>query len=62
MLTLTIEEDAKFFDDKLDILEGRGLAASASFPLMPDQEPPVEMMAFLRLKQLRSECLASVRE
>jgi [ribulose-bisphosphate carboxylase]/[fructose-bisphosphate aldolase]-lysine N-methyltransferase len=55
VLTLTIAEDAKFYDDKVDILEGQGLGPSSSFTLTPDQEPSEDMMAFLRLMHLRSE-------
>lgn len=42
----------RYYDDKIDILELNGLSASQAFTLLPEQQPPLDMMAFLRLMQL----------
>eukprot|EP00878_Enallax_costatus_P025987 GHUV01027854.1.p1 GENE.GHUV01027854.1~~GHUV01027854.1.p1 ORF type:complete len:212 (+),score=73.42 GHUV01027854.1:1025-1660(+) len=56
-LTLSLPEDDRYYADKLDILERNGLSGSSSFIIMRGQEPPMEMMGFLRLMQLSgSDC------
>jgi hypothetical protein len=59
-LTLTLPESDRYFDDKADILERAGLGTSASFSIMRGQEPPREMMGFLRLMQLQGACVCGV--
>lgn len=54
-LTLTLPESDRYYDDKLDILERNGLGGSATFNIIRGEDPPMEMMAFLRLMQLQSE-------
>lgn len=54
-LTLTLPESDRYFDDKLDILERNGLGSSATFNIVRGEDPPVEMMGFLRLMQLQGE-------
>eukprot|EP00879_Flechtneria_rotunda_P027161 GHRR01029036.1.p1 GENE.GHRR01029036.1~~GHRR01029036.1.p1 ORF type:complete len:413 (+),score=108.05 GHRR01029036.1:175-1413(+) len=51
-LTLTLPEEDRYYADKLDILERNSLAASSSFTLIRGQDPPEEMIGFLRLMQL----------
>jgi hypothetical protein len=52
---LTLPESDRYFDDKLDILERNGLGASATFNIVRGEDPPYEMMGFLRLMQLQGE-------
>jgi [ribulose-bisphosphate carboxylase]-lysine N-methyltransferase len=54
-LTLTLPESDRYFDDKLDILERNGLGVSATFNCVRGEDPPEEMMGFLRLMQLQGE-------
>lgn len=54
-LTLTLPEEDRYYGEKLDVLERNGLGASSTFALVRGQEPPEEMMAFLRLMQLSGE-------
>ena len=49
MLTLTLSEDDEQFDDKIDILELAGLGQSATFNLVPGNDPSTELLGFLRL-------------
>lgn len=51
LLTLSLpgENEDTCFYDKLDILEEQGLAAAQPFTLKPREQPPPEMVAFLRL-------------
>lgn len=56
-MTLTLPESDRYFDDKLDILERNGLGSSATFNIVRGEDPPVEMMGFLRLMQLQGECV-----
>ncbi|MEW5304886.1 MAG: hypothetical protein WDW36_007463 [Sanguina aurantia] len=51
-LVLTMPATDRYYDDKIDILELNGLSASQAFTLLPEQQPPLDMMAFLRLMQL----------
>lgn len=51
-LTLTLPPDDPFLDDKLDIAESAGYAASATFVLTPDAPPPPDLLAYLRLMNL----------
>jgi len=51
-LSLSIPEDDRWYDDKVDVLERNGLAASSAFNLLPGQPPSEEMMGFMRLMQL----------
>ena len=51
-LTITLPEDDRFFDDKLDILEGAGLGASNEFVLRSGAPPPESLLASLRLLNL----------
>ncbi|KAG2485714.1 hypothetical protein HYH03_015598 [Edaphochlamys debaryana] len=53
-LTLTLPNTDRFLDDKLDILETNGLSTTMTYPLTPSQQPGQEMMAFLRLFQLKA--------
>ncbi len=41
-----------FVDEKLDVLDDAGLGFEPSWLLREDEEPPAELLAFLRLKQL----------
>ena len=52
MLGLALPEEDRFYDDKADVLELAGLAESSSFLLRPDAEPPLQLLAFLRLLNL----------
>jgi Rubisco LSMT substrate-binding len=52
LLGLTVPSDDINFDDKADILEINGLAASWQFTLRPDERPSEQLMAFLRLVNL----------
>ncbi|GLI66288.1 hypothetical protein VaNZ11_010049 [Volvox africanus] len=52
-LTLTMPSSDRFIDDKLDILESNGLRQSMTYNLTPDEQPTTEMLAFLRLMQLK---------
>jgi hypothetical protein len=54
-LTLTLPESDRYYDDKLDILERNGLGPSATFNIIRGEDPPMELMAFVRLLQLQSE-------
>lgn len=55
-LTLTIPESDRYYDDKCDILERNvGLGPTATFNIVRGEDPPQEMMAFLRLMQLQGE-------
>ena len=56
-LSLSIPEDDRWYDDKVDVLERNGLAASSAFNLLPGQPPSEEMMGFMRLMQLSGEQL-----
>ncbi|PNW71607.1 hypothetical protein CHLRE_16g661350v5 [Chlamydomonas reinhardtii] len=53
-LTLTLDESDKFVDDKADIVEGAGLRPSMTYSITPDQQPGEEMMAFLRLMNIKA--------
>ncbi|KXZ52475.1 hypothetical protein GPECTOR_9g519 [Gonium pectorale] len=53
-LTLTMPDSDRFFDDKIDILESNGLRQSMTYSLTPDEQPGPEMMAFLRLMQIKA--------
>eukprot|EP00891_Asterochloris_glomerata_P003649 jgi/Astpho2/3649/Aster-07852 len=53
LLTLSIPDDDKFLDDKLDILELNGLQQASTFTLFPNRAPSQEMTAFLRLMNLQ---------
>ena len=55
LLTLSIPDDDKFLDDKLDILELNGLQQTSTFTLFPNRAPSQEMTAFLRLMNLQGE-------
>jgi hypothetical protein len=46
-----LNED-RFLNEKLEVLEDAGLSASPSWLLREDEEPPAELLAFLRLKRL----------
>ncbi|GIL50360.1 hypothetical protein Vafri_6588 [Volvox africanus] len=52
-LTLTMPNSDRFIDDKLDILESNGLRQSMTYNLTPDEQPTTEMLAFLRLMELK---------
>jgi [ribulose-bisphosphate carboxylase]-lysine N-methyltransferase len=52
ILSLALPEDDKFYDDKADILELNGLAEATSFTLRVNQEPPEQLLGFLRLINL----------
>lgn len=54
-LTLTLPESDRYYADKLDVLERNGLSSSSTFTITRGQEPPDEMMGFLRLMQLSGE-------
>ncbi|GLC45357.1 hypothetical protein PLESTB_000313900 [Pleodorina starrii] len=53
-LTLTMPDSDRFIDDKLDILESNGLRQSMTYNLTPDEQPGAEMMAYLRLMELKA--------
>ena len=57
LLTLSIPDDDRFLDDKLDILELNGLQQTSTFTLFPNKAPSQEMTAFLRLMNLQGEAL-----
>jgi [ribulose-bisphosphate carboxylase]-lysine N-methyltransferase len=48
-LTLEINEEDRFRDDKIDIAEINGLGESFSFDLVSGQGPPEQMLSYLRL-------------
>ncbi|KAK9806256.1 hypothetical protein WJX72_007461 [[Myrmecia] bisecta] len=52
LLSLALAEGDRFFDDKADVLDLNGLAEAEQFTLLPNVEPPKEMLAFLRLNNL----------
>ncbi|EFJ49228.1 Rubisco large subunit N-methyltransferase [Volvox carteri f. nagariensis] len=52
-LTLKMPDSDRFIDDKLDILESNDLPQSVVYNLTPDEQPTIEMLAFLRLMQLK---------
>ncbi|KAI8474940.1 MAG: rubisco large subunit N-methyltransferase [Monoraphidium minutum] len=51
-LTLSLPESDRYRDDKLDVLERAGLGGAATFVVKKGEEPPEEMLGFLRLAQL----------
>jgi hypothetical protein len=60
LLTLTLpgeDEDSCYFD-KLDILELQGMQASHSFVLKRQEPPTDEMLAFLRLMNVRGASMS----
>jgi hypothetical protein len=59
-LSLPDEEEDNCYYDKESILEDQGLGPSNSFCLVPRQVPSPDMIAFLRLMQIRgTSCLLS---
>lgn len=52
-LTLTLPEDDRFFDDKIDILEQAGLSASNEFILSSGAPAPNGLLAMLRLVNIQ---------
>ncbi|GIL90815.1 hypothetical protein Vretimale_16759 [Volvox reticuliferus] len=52
-LALTMPDSDRFIDDKLDILESNGLRQSMTYNLTPDEQPTTEMLAFMRLMELK---------
>lgn len=53
-LTLTLPDSDRFLDDKLDILETNNLRQTMTYNLTPDVEPGAEMLAFLRLMEIKA--------
>ena len=53
LLSLDLIEDDRFYDDKADVLEMNGLGESSSFILRPNEEPPEQLLGFLRLLNLQ---------
>eukprot|EP00210_Caulerpa_lentillifera_P000767 g742.t1 len=51
-LTMSIPQEDKFLDDKLDVLELCGLEESPSFDLLVNEEPAENLLIFLRLLNL----------
>lgn len=51
-LNLELPEGDRFFDDKADILEINGLSESQEFILRAEEEPSMDLLAFLRLINL----------
>ena len=58
VLPLAIPIGDALFDDKADIVELNGLQESYEFTLHPDRPPDKEMIAFLRLINIRGRCCA----
>ena len=58
LLSLPLPPDDSNFDDKLDILEINGLSESNDYLLFPNRAPPEELMALLRLINMRGVCAA----
>lgn len=59
LLSLDLSEEDRFYDDKADVLEMNGLAESSSFTLRPNEEPPEQLLGFLRLLNLSGVFLIS---
>ena len=55
LLSLSLSQDDRLIDDKLDIVETAGVGTSVSFALTPNTPPPEAMLQFLRLQQLKGE-------
>ena len=62
LLTLSIPDDDRFLDDKLDVLELNGLQQTSTFTLFPNRAPSQEMTAFLRLMNLQGEAEAAAHQ
>lgn len=58
-LSLPAENEDTCFYDKVDILEEQGFAAAQAFTLKPRQQPPPEMVAFLRLMNIGGAALSA---
>ncbi|KAK9868112.1 hypothetical protein WJX84_011104 [Apatococcus fuscideae] len=53
LLPLELPEEDRNFDDKADIVELSGLGVSQQFTLSSQEDPSTELLAFLRLMNLR---------
>ena len=54
MFTFELDENDRFLDEKLDILEQAGFGFDNSWLIGEDAPPPGELIAFLRLKNLNA--------
>lgn len=63
LLPLELPEEDRNFDDKADIVELNGLSVSEQFTLSSQEDPSTELLAYLRLLNLRGKlsrwCLLS---
>ena len=58
-LTLELPPKDRFFDDKADILDINGFQESQEFVLRADEEPPEDLLAYLRIVNLSGARLVS---
>ena len=53
LLPLELPEEDRNFDDKADIVEINGLNVSQQFTLSVQEDPSTDLLAYLRLTNLR---------
>ena len=58
-LSLPSEDDDKCYYDKLDIVETQKMSENESFVLQTGQQPPDDMLAYLRLMNIGGATFAS---